>query len=214
MYLLETDCIIYKANKEILANYIYDELISKDFEEYKTRNLAVGVIEITFSWLDPIKIMDKMVIKDRKEVVMWFFVKESVLVTWCSSECYIGHALRRLESKLNIKYIKLDIFKKAKNPLVFNTFAQLTSIHILNDNLKSYEDDDALSFNKRILLQDISNQEYSYYVNESLLTSLTFKYINGNFYFYIDNQSIISFPEAMKVVDVINVLERIVKKIK
>ncbi|MEM5665502.1 hypothetical protein AAHB94_24240 [Bacillus toyonensis] len=141
-------------------------------------------------------------------------MKEGILITWCGSECYIGHALRRLESKLNIKYIKLDIFEKAKNPLAFSTFAQLTSIHILNDNLRSYEDDDAFSFNKRILLKDISNDEYRYYVNQSLLTSLTFKCIDGNFYFYVDNQSILSFPEAMKVVNVINVLEKLIKKIK
>ncbi|MEM5665503.1 hypothetical protein AAHB94_24245 [Bacillus toyonensis] len=42
MYLLETDCMIYKANKEIPANYIYDKLISKDFEEYQKEILKMG----------------------------------------------------------------------------------------------------------------------------------------------------------------------------
>ncbi|UYV50708.1 hypothetical protein [Priestia megaterium] len=214
MFLLETDCTIYKADGEFLSTDICTKLTSKTFEEYDVKALNERIVKVVFSWLDPLKIRDKLGIKEQKEVVLWFFIKEKILVTWCSSEESVGHVLRKIENRLHVRFEKINIFDRAKNPLNFNTFAQLSSIHILNNELMSFEEDDAFNFDKKISFQTVSNEEYNDYIDKSLITSLTFKNLNKHFYFYVDKESIVSFPEAMKVADVINVLEKIIKKSK
>ena len=217
MYGYGYDCILFKIEEPFqLTNHLYSAPLNH-FEKFEVTNIDNNTVKIMYSWLDPIKIRDKIVDRNQLSMLFIFFKNQNLIACFGSSESYIGHAVSRLEKKLNLKKLeKVNLFNFFKQIVLRNndniSFVNsnkmiFTNIHLYNGdkNLFDCEIDDI----KKVAIKTINDNELIVLLSSNYLESLTFKLIEYNISFYIDKQSVLSFPETIEDVDVLNAIKEI-----
>jgi len=204
VYLLERDCILFKANKKInFESYQF----STPYEKLNIEESNQGYTKIIYTWLDPVRVREKIIAKDQRSVILIYFYKKDILSCFGSSESLIGYVINKMEKVFKVGLEKVKIFDNFNDAIS----AELINIHLFmgegyGEGL--YEDEHTVKLN----IKDIPRSVLQSYFNKNQVTSLTFKNIESNNrinYFYVDNGSVVSFPDTMKEDVVYNVLEKV-----
>lgn len=216
MVQIERDCILFKLNKSVQINE--DSIYStpnKNFEKFDIQKLNDKVLKLTYSWLDPVRIRNKIIARDNVSVTFLYFLNLKTFACFGNSESYISYAISKLESKLKLPTLeKVNLFLFCKTQILNNInskTARLTSIHIYNKNKLLTECDEGDL--KKYSIKTLKIEELVEFLRSEYLESFTYKSDDYNTYFYIDKESVISFPENIKEEVVSNVLMGISKEL-
>jgi hypothetical protein len=199
---LENDCTIYKTKGLFDINILQSSTYK--FENYKIKKINEQTLELIYTWLDPIKIQDKITTKDLKQVVFWYFKEEEKLCCFGSSESYTGYAVAKLEKLLKIEISKIEIFDLCKNKFIakIKWFADLVNFHIYIGSMNAFNEEEV----KKIPVKSVDFNQAINYIKKYHVTNFTYSY--NNKYFYIDHESVLSFPDFSNDEDKYNVLQK------
>ncbi|PEO56163.1 hypothetical protein CN567_29430 [Bacillus toyonensis] len=204
MLYFERDCILFKVNNKL--KFIEYRPITP-FEQVMVKERG-RCQEITYTWLDPIRVSEKIVAKNQNSMHAIYFYDEDVIVFFSSSESYIGYVINKFEKAFNIQFNKCDIYSQCKNEVLtgnLNNIAELINIHLYKNSTEEYNI-------KKLSIKDVPNNILKQYFISDQVASLTFKF-NGpkTTYFYLDKGSVITFPDTVKEEVVYNVLEKLIQ---
>ncbi|MEH7391498.1 hypothetical protein V7164_14690, partial [Bacillus sp. JJ1474] len=98
---VEKDCILFKLNSTIqFNNDSFCSTPSKtSFEKYEINEIDQNKKKIIISWLDPVRIRNKIIARDQISVNFIYFKNSSVLACFGGSESYIEYAINKIERK-------------------------------------------------------------------------------------------------------------------
>ncbi|WP_117170585.1 hypothetical protein [Paraliobacillus sediminis] len=201
MYLLESDCIIYKVNKEISLDKC-EYILPSEKLEIETKNSKY--IKFVFSWIDPIRAREKIIAKDRNRLTLIYFYNKKIISCFGSSESQIGFVINKFERILGIKLEKIDVFNNYKIKIK----AELINLHFFNDNSINLESED---YTQKLSVKNATEANLKQIFYQHKITLLTFKVtddVRGVSYFYVDRGSVVSFPDLMKEDVAYEILQR------
>ncbi|MGF9911893.1 hypothetical protein ABEX47_04675 [Paenibacillus ehimensis] len=200
------DCIIYKIENHS-SNFDFNELPSSSFEQVTFSDINNELIEINYAWIDPVRIRDKIISKEQKEVTFWLFKNEKILCSFANSESTMSYAINKLGKILSFGYTRINPFDHwVKNYFKKNNwFAELISVHI--KTTPSAFDNNEI---KKISIKSLSEFNYKSLFDKHTVTNLTFSM--NNTIFYIDSVSVISFPNTIKESDILKILSVVIKE--
>ncbi|MBP3951162.1 hypothetical protein [Bacillus suaedae] len=203
------DCVLYRSNMNITTQQLESNLTPGSFDKYRFTIITNQITEIEYTWLDSIKIRDKIITKKPKTLKAWFFTKSSNIIFFGNSESDINFLKTKLESSLGNSLTKLDIFSTWKNKYNnnINWFAKLISVHIKNEIIPYDED-----LIKKLPVDVLGPENIKTYLNNKLdlIANLTFLY--NKTYYYMDINSVISFPDTIEIDEIVLVLNEVLSE--
>lgn len=205
MFLFENDCTIYKVNNKIPFENIGDSTLNnRRYEKFVTSVIRKDIVKITYSWLDPVKVRDKIVSNDTRSVTFIYFPNKDILGCFGSSESCIGHALNKIQMEFKVVLDKVNTFEIIENKIFENKnwFGKVVGLHIY---------DKSFSNEKKISIKDLSLQDLKNYYQNYIVTCFTCYSDFDKTYFYLDKESVLTFPDNIKEDVVYNVLEKFVE---
>jgi len=204
MLYFERDCILFKVNNKLK---FIDYRPITPFEQVRVKERG-QYQEITYTWLDPIRVSEKIVAKNQNSMFGIYFYDKDVIAFFSSSESNIGYVINKFEKAFNIQFNKCDIYNQCKNNVLTenpNEFAELINIHLYKNSTEEYNI-------KKLSIKDIPNNILKQYIISDQVASLTFKFTDQKVsYFYLDKGSVITFPDTVKEEVVYNVLEKLIQ---
>ncbi|MEC5425126.1 hypothetical protein QGM71_16695 [Virgibacillus sp. C22-A2] len=209
MYLGIKDCIICEIDKDLSVDKIKKGLSSTTFEVFNFKVIDSDILEVEYKWLDSIKIKDKIVSRKQKTVKSWIYHKINHIIVFANSESDVNFFKIKIQNSLHVIFKDINIFEKWKKDYLNKGLwiADLTNIQIKN-NIIPYDDEEMIN----ISIHHLDFKEINAYLTKRLdsLVSLTFKY-NGsnNITFYLDPKSIISFPDTIRLNEMIEVFDEV-----
>jgi len=209
MYLGIKDCIICKIDKDLSVDKIKKGLSSTTFEIFNFKVIDSDILEVKYKWLDSIKIKDKIVSRKQKTVKSWIYHKINHIIVFANSESDVNFFKIKIQKSLHVIFKDINIFEKWKKEYLNKRLwiADLTNIQIKN-NIIPYDDEKMIN----ISVHRLDFKEINGYLTKRLdsLVSLTFKYkSSNNITFYLDPKSIISFPDTIKLNEMIEIFEEV-----
>lgn len=199
------DCIIYKS-KSIID---FDKFKSSytPYEKFDVKDYSSEIKTISYTWIDPIRVRDKIIAKDKRSIVLVYLFKKNIIACFGTSESQIGYVVNRIEKVSKVNLGKIDIFKDFSNIIT----TQPITVHLqMGDN---YYDDTLDNPDLiKVKVKDLQEKDLENYFAEGKVVLLTFKFLTNNnmfTYFYIDRGSVLTFPDTEKEDVIYNVLEKI-----
>lgn len=194
--------MLFKVNHEINTEHITPKSI---FERYKSYEINKQTQEISYIWSDPIKIEDKMVCREQKSVSFWIFKNENIACTFGNSESSIWYGVKRF-SRQYATFSKIDFYGVFKK-MLFNKkewFAELVSLYLISS--------DGMHNNQSIkrAANTLPVDELIKYIMEDKVSSLTFRWVEKDIYFYLDTNSVISFYDSAKKEEIFDTIKKVV----
>ncbi|HGA0701784.1 TPA: hypothetical protein ACIQN5_002699 [Bacillus cereus] len=199
----EKDCKVYKIPQKIPMNF-FDRFMPSMFENYKIELCDKGIFKIYYSWIDQLKLHDKIVSREKKQVVFFYFKVLDSLFCFGDSESCISHSVKKLENNTLFKVSQVDVFNRI-NKYVLDKKTEpfsLVSIHYFQEN-SVFDKRDIQKFN--VLGKD-SQEVQNYLVNKDITNYLFYDEDTSN-YFYIDKSSVISFDYNTNEKELLKMLE-------
>lgn len=197
------DCILYKFDSTDIINGI-NELTSHNFESIVCKEMAHQVFEIQYTWIDPIRMKDKLIARDQKSVTFWIFNNEKIMSCFGNSESAISYAVQNMMRKTSIKFKRINTFDHWFN-WHYQTkkwFASLIGIH--QKRIPTVSDEREIL---KINIRELTAQELDNLFEQQMVTNLTFSYKST--IFYLDLASVISFPDTIKEKEIFDVIKNI-----
>ena len=75
------------------------------------------IIKISYKWLDPIKVQDKIISREPKSVFLLYFVQRKILCCFGGSESQIGFVISKLEKNSNA-FGKINLFDICRDKFI------------------------------------------------------------------------------------------------
>jgi|SRR5699024_5505133 len=209
MFIGVKDCIICMYDKNLSMNHIAKYLTSNTFEKYSLKKLNDKILDVEFTWLDSIKIRDKIVSRKQKTIRSWIYLDMNYIVLFGSSESDVNFFKTKLQNLLGITIKELNLYSEWRwNYLHKRSWiATLTSIQ-LKDEITPYDEGRITS----IQVNNLTLEEVKRILTErmNLIISLTFSYRKYNkITFYMDPKSVISFPDTIHLNEMIVILDEV-----
>ncbi|MFJ8527338.1 hypothetical protein [Bacillus sp. NPDC094106] len=206
--ILHRDCIFYKYSGTPNWGEVegQEKFCSFNCEFYRD-----NVLKVNLTWLDPIKVRDKIITSERKSIFFFVFENYKTICIFGSSESQIAYTISKLLEIFPINLKKVNLFDKYKE-----FFLQSTGYNGLNlasfdiAKQKSGFDDDAYI---NISLDEIKQNELSDYINSYPVISLVILFKEKQIYFSLDLYSVISFFDTDESYSIYQACERIVTDI-
>ncbi|MFJ8066100.1 hypothetical protein ACIQYS_15850 [Psychrobacillus sp. NPDC096426] len=170
---------------------------------YKTTN---DVVNVNIEWMDSIRVKDKIVAKNKKQLKLLVYESSKTICIFSSSESHIAFAIAQLNNYFQISIQKVKLFELYQNffikSLVKNTF-KLTSLDIFRASAESFINISVQEIKQHELLTVLTNQT----------KALVILHEDKDIYFVIDSNSIVSFFDTEESLGIYDVCKRIVKDI-
>ncbi|GEC93577.1 hypothetical protein [Brevibacillus brevis] len=197
------DCILFEYDATDFENVV-GELTPSRFEDLSCTKLSTNVFKIEYSWIDPIRMRDKIISRDQKSVTMWIFCSEKIVSCFGNSESAISYAINSLSEKSSIVFKRINTYEYWSR--VFNHsngwFADLISVHV-KKSPSAFDEREILN----ISIKDISEDKLREFFVQDLVTNLTFTYQKT--IFHLDLASVISFSDTVKEQEIFQVVNKI-----
>jgi hypothetical protein len=203
---MERDCMLYKASNKISLDNSRNSFSS--LEEINIENSPHNITEITYSWIDPIKIHGKVIARRQNDAHFWVMPNQLV-ICFGSSESAISYAIGRFTSYTGVKLVKLDPYGKWVNKGLRTDKWSANLVEITIYKLPS-----PLDGNSERTLRHSEPGELLSHINPSDIASLTFAWARKNMsslYFHLDNNSMISFYDTTRSEEILDVVREISK---
>ncbi|MCM3787888.1 hypothetical protein M3221_05580 [Domibacillus indicus] len=205
--LLHRDCIFYKYNGAPdwgdIKNKQEDSFCFFNFEPYED-----GILNVSFEWIDPIKIRDKIIASERKKIRFFVFEESRVICIFGGSESHIAYTISKLSAFFPMSFEKVEIFEAYKKQFLnapsYKGFT-LTSIDISKQ--QSGFDDSTYT---NIKVTDIESGKLMKYMSSSETLSLVILFEDKKIYFSLDLYSVAAFFETDEADSIYEVCKRIV----
>ncbi|MBT2616136.1 MULTISPECIES: hypothetical protein [unclassified Bacillus (in: firmicutes)] len=198
----DKDCKIFKVKN----NFSIDKIISCNssiFESYEVEYLNDSVIEISFSWIDHLKFQDKIISREKKNVVIIYMRFLNLIFCFGNTESSILFAIKKIERVAEFEGEEVNIFEYLKKQFLINNndFMELISVSFLKE--PSVVDKNEIM---NIDIVDINDTEFKEIITNKEITSFLFYSEENACYFFIDNSSVLCFDDNAKKKDVVNIL--------
>ncbi|RKN74988.1 hypothetical protein [Paenibacillus ginsengarvi] len=202
------DCTLFKFEGGDFLDKIADHHTST-FEKISYKKINESTLEIAYSWIDPVRMKDKLIAREQRDVNFWVFIDVGVLCCFSNSESSITYAISKLSHIYDLELNKINTYQYWKDIFLNKhkiLFAELIGIHIKKYSTAADHRDIS-----KISVNSISLSEIEGFIRSDLLTSLTFQFKLQTF--YLDATSVLSFPDTSKEKMIFEVIEKIVKDI-
>lgn len=201
MYLLEKDCVLLKAKTKFNHN-LYQ--CSTPYEKMVIEESNQVYIKFVYSWLDPVRVREKIISKDQRSMVIVYFLKNNIFSFFGSSESQMNYVINKFEKIFKMELEKINAFENYSQIIS----AKLIGIHLIGSH--NYQNQSLETTDVKLKVNDIAEATINQYFSEKRITLLTFKVENdmGTNYFYVDKGSVITFPDLMKEDTIYGILEK------
>ncbi|EMA6344105.1 hypothetical protein OCD85_23155 [Bacillus pacificus] len=209
MFLMEKDCILYRVTNDFQIDKLHSITPKRiTYDKYDISYINNQIIRISYKWLDPIKVQEKIISREPKSVVLIYFVQRKIICCFGSSESYIGFVISKLEKKLATHLEKINLFDICKKKYINedNWESDLVSIYLLQKKPNSFDDYESTRV-KKVKINDIGSAELRKHLINGEVTSFTYYFNERKTYFYLDSESVVSFPDVVKEEVVYHVIE-------
>lgn len=198
----DKDCKIFRVNKDLSFDNINSHNFSI-FESYDISNINHNIIKINYSWVDQLKLQDKIVSREKKNIVLFYLKLTNVLFCFGNSESSITFAIKNIEKLAGFEANEINIFNQLKEMFKSqrNTFMELISISFVKE--PSVFDKSEII---KIDFEEISEDQLVELITKKEVTSFLFYSQKSYSYFYVDNSSVICFDDSTKQEDVIDII--------
>lgn len=203
-----TDSILFHFVSEIKIQDL-NGLATSPFEDLSVSKKNDDVIELVYTWLDPVRVRDKILSREQRSVSCWVFKSEKFICAFSNSESSIAYFMSKLSTIIPTQFERVfpyDYWKQFYYCKNLNWFAKLTSIHI--EKKPTSHDPNEI---KKISIKNITEFELESLFENNSVTNLTF-HMEGNTIFYIDKNSVVSFPDTAIENDVFYTLSALIKE--
>ncbi|MBH0328793.1 hypothetical protein ABH14_03110 [Brevibacillus brevis] len=208
MLLWGKDCTFFEVKKEGDWGTIA-EIKKNDYEDIKSTKYE-NRVQIIYTWADSIKVLDKVVARQKRTVVLIFFISTNVVCCFGSSESLVTYAKNMLFERASLVLKKIDVFnaciRRIKNE---DLFAPLSNVQLLRRVADSISDYPVI----KIPVSELAKHELINIINSKDLKSMTFHADNIKTHFYLDRNSVLSFPDTAKDDDIEYVLEKFIQEV-
>ncbi|WP_410986727.1 hypothetical protein [Bacillus paranthracis] len=209
MFLMEKDCILYRVNSGFQIDKLHSITPKRiTYDKYDISYMNDQIIKISYKWLDPIKVQDKIISREPKSVFLLYFVQRKILCCFGSSESQIGFVISKLEKKIAMHLEKINLFNICRDKFINEDSWEfdLVNIYLLQKKPISFDDYENTQV-KKIKINDIGSEELKEHLINGEVTSFTYYFNERKTYFYLDSESVVSFPDVIKEEVVYNVIE-------
>lgn len=198
--LFDTDCTLYTFDGELVS--AINAVMPDPYHRFDSEIISDSVLCYTYTWLDPIKVREKIIARDQRKIVFHIFVNSKKVCIFGSSESHICYALTKLQELLKINLHKVNLFdiwlRLFRGQVEW--VADLIGIY-----LYSYGDSEVI---KKISIKNTDRNEIMNYLDGDNAISCIFRTSSGSqANFYLDEASVISFAENMTLAEVNNVVQ-------
>ncbi|UOQ94068.1 hypothetical protein MUO14_03605 [Halobacillus shinanisalinarum] len=179
---IESDGVIYKFTSPVYKKEL--EILKPDrFEDFEMISLSSDVFYIKYTWLDSIRLYDKIISKKQTSISFIIDHKRNILLIFSDSESKINHLLATIKYYLDSELEKIDVFNLfLKDKKQINDF-KISSLDINDTNGL-----------KTINLIDLKNRKYKDFINKNYNNITSFTIQINNSYIHIDKSSLIGVP--------------------
>ncbi|HDR4481002.1 hypothetical protein PDN50_22905 [Bacillus cereus] len=208
--ILHRDCIFYKYSGTPNWGEVEEKENGK-FCSFSCESYQDNVLKVNLTWLDPIKVRDKIITTERKSIFFFVFESNKTICIFGSSESQIAYTISKLLEFFSINFKKINLFDKYKDQFLESTNYNgliLTSFDIAK---QQYGFDDNTYIN--ISLEEIKPNELLDYINSYSVISFVTLFEEKKLYFSLDLYSVISFFDTDEPYSIYCACERIVKDI-
>ena len=81
MFLMEKDCILYRVNSDFQIDKLHSITPKRiTYDKYDISYMNDQIIKISYKWLDPIKVQDKIISRNLKVFFCYILYKEKFFV--------------------------------------------------------------------------------------------------------------------------------------
>ena len=78
---MEKDCILYRVNSDFQIDKLHSITPKRiTYDKYDISYMNDQIIKISYKWLDPIKVQDKIISREPKSVFCYILYKEKFFV--------------------------------------------------------------------------------------------------------------------------------------
>lgn len=208
--ILHRDCIFYKYSGT--PNWReFEEQNQGKFCSFICEPYQNDVLKVQLTWLDPIKVRDKIITSERKNVIFFIFEKYKTICIFGSSESQIGYTISKILEFFPVYLKKVNLFDKySKKFLASSSHGGLilTSFDIAKQK-SSFDDNTYIN----ISLNEIKQERMEDYMNSYQVISLVILFEERRMYFSLDLHSVISFFDTDESYSIYQTCERIVMDI-
>lgn len=205
--LMERDCTVYRASHTISLDKFKTPVST--FEGITFENLPFNVTQLTYSWIDPIKVREKIIAKNQKNVHFWIMPNQLVLC-FGSSESSISHGIDRFCAYSGVNLCKLNLYEGwvTQRLRTDKWVANLVEVSVCKEPSPTDENSVRVMRNS-----ELSDEELLLLINTSNIANLTFAWTqsNSSSYFHLDKNSVVSFYDTAKDEEILNVVTELSK---
>ncbi|MGZ4160476.1 MAG: hypothetical protein ACXVNF_06740 [Neobacillus sp.] len=205
--MFERDCTFYFCDGNFFE--VINTIEPKYYQEIKSNKLNEEINQHTFSWIDPIRVSNKIVSREQYNVVIYSFIDKNLVCIFGSSESSICYAIEKLSEYTGIKFRRTNLFeywlRKYRSDDYW--FAEIV-------NLQVYHSIKGLEYNaekRKIPITKLSRDEILDYIDSNHLCSISFKTKRRSLCFNLDSGSVVSFFDTQPIEEV-NDLVRIISE--
>lgn len=205
---LERNCIFYNVGDvQSIKNGM--QINTSLFDRFDVDETNSNYTKVTYSWIDHIRVKDKIVGRQQKSVSFILFELENVVCFFLNSESKMIFIINKLIEISQTYFTKIDIFNLFINNLLSKKeiIFKLINLHV-NKQPTTYNEVDFWE----ISIEETNMDEFSIFFHSGRITSITLK--NKNSYFYLDSQSVVSFNDTDEIREIFDVVIKITKHIK
>ncbi|WP_078430446.1 hypothetical protein [Alkalihalobacterium alkalinitrilicum] len=211
MLIWAKDSLFFNIDKN-LSKENFHSITPSVFEKIYIKDINEDILQIEYQWIDSIKISDKIYSNKAKNIICWFFNQKNIIVFFSNSQSEVSYIKNKLEKNLKATFSVLEIYNQWKKAYITQSqwFCDLITIHIKNE-IVPYDEDETI----KVHINDKKHDEIKDILTKKtdLISSLTFSCNHKFSYFYLDPESVISFPETINIESIIFVLNGVLNEI-
>lgn len=201
--MLHRDCIFYKYLGEANWSHKKNGDIFCSFDLY---NEGSDILTAKLSWIDPIKIRDKIITSEKKQLEFLIFPTSKTICIFGGSESHIAFALSKMLSFFSISFEKIEVFKIYKK--YFRKSIEYQGFVLTSFDISKEEKFKEVEYNN-ILVDSSDENQFSDYFDKNLV-NLVILFKEKKLYFSMDANSVLSFFDTDNVIVIHETCKRIV----
>ncbi|CAM4190497.1 hypothetical protein [Saccharibacillus endophyticus] len=205
-----SDCLVFDIDFKTRIQDQGDIKTPSPFEKMHISKMKDNVVEIDYTWLDSIKVNDKIFRKEQKRINGWIFMEEKTMFIFSNSESSVTYFISRLTEIFQFKIKKIPLFSKWRKFLLKKDILKrfkIINVHIVKE-ATAFDQNDI----RKVAIKTLDDLQIKRMISNDLITNLTFE-TEEKKVFFIDKDSAISFPDTLKEADIFDCLSLIVKEL-
>lgn len=210
--IFDRDCLLYEYDNPLILEKLREQK-ADIFFNFIFEDEGEDVTKVSFNWVDPIKVRDKIVATKKKQVMFLIFKSKNYACFFGNSESSIAYTITKLMEITSINLVKVNIFNLFSKYEQIKAMPRVFKLVSIDYRIRESNFDNKQNYIENIAVSDVSEVELNKLLESSRIVGLVYS-MNEKYYFNIEYTSVISFYDTSDYNEVLTICNGLVENVK